>query len=137
MYMHPTILSSTYPIILMILAKWKSFHQNNKFSVFFFKKGEEFSGFLTITYIGGKNKVIYKNSYIVKNSCKNTELINFNRNISNLNFQKLTATVIKTIYCFMRHLYYISVKKTPILISGIIWFFGVLYYWRRRHYGNI
>lgn len=81
--------------------------------------------------------MIYKNSYIVKNICKNTELINFNRNISNLNFQIMTATVIKIIYCFMRHLYYISVKKIPILISGIICYFGVLYYRRRRYYGNI
>lgn len=72
--------------------------------------------------------MIYNNSYIVKNICKNTELINSNRNISNLNFQILTATVIKAIHGFMKCLYYISVKKIPILISGIIWFFGVLYY---------
>ena len=71
--------------------------------------------------------MIYKYSCIVKNICKSKH-VNHNRDKPDFSFQTLMTAMIKTANGFMKHLYCISVKNMRIVISGIICFFGVLYY---------
>ena len=71
--------------------------------------------------------MIYNNSYIVKNICK-SKLVNHYRDKPDFSFQTLMTAITKTANGFMKNLYCILVKNVRIVISGIICFFGVLYY---------
>lgn len=72
--------------------------------------------------------MIYNNSCIVKNICKSKKLVNHYRDKPDFSFQTLMTAITKTANGFTKNLYCILVKNVRIVISGIICFFGVLYY---------